>query len=253
MMRYGGEHSFYAKLYEGIDGYVLELSNNRNYQNKDLKLINDFENVDLGNVTGIKPWYSEWKNIVEVRIVNKIAPLTTENLFYALVNLKEIKNMENLDTSYVTDMKNMFNNCQSLESIDLSNFNTSNVTDMSFMFALCGVKSLDVSSFDTENVTNMRQMFHTCLNLEEIIGLNSFNTINATNMVGMFGTNTGTENKLTSLDLTSFDTRNVRDMSNMFRDSLKLTTIYVNKSIWKIAPNNSNMFKDCGTSNVTFV
>ena len=114
----GGKHSVYPKLYEGPDGYILELSNDKNYQDKDLNLINDFENIDMGNVVTSRPWLSE-KNTVEVKIVDKISPLTTESWFQYLYKVKEIKNIENLDTSYVTNMKYMFNNCQALESIDL--------------------------------------------------------------------------------------------------------------------------------------
>ena len=42
----------------------------------------------------------------------------------------------------------------------LDNLNTSEVTDMSRMFAGCGaLRSLDVSRFDTLNVKQMQQMF----------------------------------------------------------------------------------------------
>ena len=68
--------------------------------------------------------------------------------------------MEDIDTSNVIDMSNMFSGCTSLESIDLSNFNTSNVTNMKEMFYNCtSLKELNLSTFDTKNVTDMYGMF----------------------------------------------------------------------------------------------
>ena len=55
-------------------------------------------------------------------------------LFGLFGNLTEINNLQNLDTSYVTNMSDMFRGMDSLTKLDLSGFDTSNVTDMSYMF-----------------------------------------------------------------------------------------------------------------------
>ena len=66
-------------------------------------------------------------------------------------------------------MNNMFKDCKSLTTLDLSNFNTENVTNMRSMFLNCGLlTSLDLSSFSTENVQFMMEMFNGCNNLETI-------------------------------------------------------------------------------------
>ena len=71
--------------------------------------------------------------------------------------------VSNFDTSEVTNMNNMFWYCSSLTNLDLSNFDTSHVIDMSFMFYDCSsLTSLDVSNFDTSSVTNMDRMFCDC-------------------------------------------------------------------------------------------
>ncbi len=63
------------------------------------------------------------------------------------------------DTSNVTNMRDMFSDCNGLKSLDLRSFNTSNVTYMSWMFSDChNLTSLDVSKFDTKNVTNISGM-----------------------------------------------------------------------------------------------
>lgn len=48
--------------------------------------------------------------------------------------LVERINLEEYDTSDITDMPYMFFECSSLRTIDLSSFNTSNATDMTRMF-----------------------------------------------------------------------------------------------------------------------
>ena len=96
-------------------------------------------------------------------------PTTCYNWFCGLSNLTEIKGIENINTSNVTNMCYMFNYCPKLTAIDLTNFNTENVTDMNMMFSNCSsLTSLDLSSFNTENVTDMGGMFNWCQNLETI-------------------------------------------------------------------------------------
>ena len=82
------------------------------------------------------------------------------------------------DTYAVTNMTDMFKNCSSLTSIDLSNFETSSVTDMTGVFYNCSsLTSLDVSKFDTSAVTNVQGMFDGCTALTSLLlGANFFKT-----------------------------------------------------------------------------
>lgn len=97
----------------------------------------------------------------------------------------------------------MFFNCESLTELNLDNINTSNVTDMSGMFSGCsGLTLLDVSNFDTAKVTTMCDMFSSCTRLTSL-DLSNFDTSKVTDMAFMFYECTG----LTSLDLRSFDFR----------------------------------------------
>ena len=66
-------------------------------------------------------------------------------------------------------MSCMFQNCSSLEELNISNFNTNNTTNMSYMFYSCkALKELDVSKFNTEKATNMNFMFGQCKSLKEL-------------------------------------------------------------------------------------
>ena len=70
---------------------------------------------------------------------------------------------EEFNTYNVISMTELFRNCNSLTSLNLSTFNTSNVTSMSGMFDECrALTSLDLSTFNTSNVTSMYGMFYGC-------------------------------------------------------------------------------------------
>jgi len=57
-------------------------------------------------------------------------------------------------------MKYLFQDCYSLESIDLSNFNTSQVMHMNGLFSGCeGLESINISSFDMKKVDEINYMF----------------------------------------------------------------------------------------------
>lgn len=145
-----------------------------------------------------------------------VRPTTTCKWFYNLTSLGSLEGLDNLNTSDVTNMNNMFYDCRSLISLDLRSFNTSNVVDMKYMFAFCDrLKSLDISSFNTSKVEDMQWMFNGCA-------------------------------ALTSLDLRSFNTSNVQDMRYMFNSCANLTTITVSTG-WNTnyVRLSANMFSYC--------
>lgn len=139
-------------------------------------------------------------------------PISTDYWFAQYTVLKELKGIENLNTTDVTNMSHMFYHCDALPSVDLSHFNTEKVTDMNSMFSECAsLTSLNLSTFDTKNVTDMNSMFNFCAGLTSL-NLSNFNTAKVKDMRAMFFCCTG----LTSLDLSKFNTENVTDMGVMF-------------------------------------
>lgn len=142
-------------------------------------------------------------------------PTSLENWFYYFLNLKEIDNIELLNTESVTNMYGMFGSCSALTSLDLSHFATWNVTNMSGMFEGCfGLTTLDVSHFDTRNVTDMSQMFEGCTGIKE-------------------------------LDLTNFRLRSDAVLNRMFRNCSSLTTIYCNGDWNAYERESTYMFMGC--------
>ena len=139
------------------------------------------------------------------------------------------------------DCSNMFYNCKTIKSIDLSKFDSKNVINMSNMFFNCdNLSDINFTNFNTENVTNMNNMFCQCYNLK-YIGLSSFNTSRVTDMSEMFRSC----DKLTKIDLSKFNTQNVIDMSNMFSYCNNLTNLDLSKFNTEKVKNMSGMFYMC--------
>ena len=81
------------------------------------------------------------------------APENADNIFKGLSNLTEFENLTNLGTSETTSMVDMFRDCTSLTTLNLSQFNTKKLKDIRGMFRGCtSIKSLDLSSFDTSEL-----------------------------------------------------------------------------------------------------
>ena len=151
--------------------------------------------------------------------------------------------LSSFDTSKVTWMYNMFNYCFNLTTLDVSQFDTSNVTDMGNMFNNCSkLTALDVSHFDTSNVANMAYMFTAC-SKPTTLDVSHFDTSKVKSMMGMFS---GCSNLIT-LDVTHFDTSNVVNMYCMFNHCPKLTTLDVSHFDTSKVTNMEYMFSDCSS------
>lgn len=141
-------------------------------------------------------------------------------MFAECVSLTSI-DLSGFDTSNVTTMREMFFNCLSLTELNLSGFDTSNVTDMASMFFYCEkLTELDLTSFNTSKVTNMGGMFQGCYSLTEL-NLSGFDTSKVENMNGMFNSCY----KLPILDISGFNTLKVDNMGSMFSGCLSLAEL----------------------------
>ena len=197
---------------------------------------------------------------------------TCSKWFSGCTNLTSIEGIENLNTSNVKYMNEMFGQCSNLETLDLSHFNTEKVGNMSNMFNGCTkLHDLNISSFNTENVTNMYGMFYGCSSLDSL-DLSHFNTrnvrkdgmnymFNGCSSLSYLNVSNFTTDKpgmqldglfqgcssLQTLDLSSFDTGGASSVTDMFDGCSALQTIYVS-DLFKFNINSvssSNMFRDC--------
>ena len=251
------------------DIIISEIYINKNNINKDIRIINSFENVKREwKFKNSKDDYlyaneKEIKENIELKINGKIIEftyyykfkeegkhtieyifknnLTKTNYMFYRCNLLININFLNFNTKNVVNMACMFEGCLSLTNLNLSNFNTQNVTNMSNMFLDCNsLINLNLSNFNTKNVINMACMFEECNSLTNL-NLSNFNTQNVTNMSDMFrGCNS-----LTNLNLSNFNTQNVTNMSCMFRDCKSLTNLNLSNFYTQNVTNMIFMFVHC--------
>ena len=112
---------------------------------------------------------------------------------YVYLNYSEIKCADIIEISLkginnITDMRDMFEGCDSLVMAELSEWNTSNIFNMSGIFKGC--KSLinlpDISKWNTSNVNDMSYMFYECESLSSFPDLSKWDVSNVKNMEYMF-------------------------------------------------------------------
>ena len=205
----------------------------------------DVSSFDTSKVTTMRFMFNRLKKIKKLDLshfnTSNVTDMTA--MFQNMESLEQL-NVSSFDTSKVTNMAWMFNDASKLKKLDLSNFNTSNVTSMKIMFQnMESLEELNISNFDTDKVTDMEYMFgcgnisNGCV-LREIKGLENFNTANVTTMRCMFIN----QRELRTLDLSSFDTRKVKDMTGIFAAN-NLTTIYAS-SLFDVSgvTSSANMF-----------
>ena len=136
----------------------------------------------------------------------KIDTSSVTSMNYMFQNCFALVSVPLFDTSSVTNMDCMFQNCFALVSVPL--FDTSKVSSMIAMFQSC-YSLVSVPLFDTSKVSSMYVMFESCTSLAYCP---LFNTINVTNMYSMFHIC----HSLKSIP--AFDTSNVNRMPYMFQN-----------------------------------
>ena len=163
--------------------------------NKEIKIIDISEKSDIKSKIKILNGNKKEK-LIEYKKFNKIG----------------INTIDFIIQGKLTDMSYMFFHCHSFK-IEFISIDTSEVNNMSSMFRFCSsLEYLDLSCFDTSNVEDMNCMFDDCNKLKEIKGINNIYTPKVTDMWEMFNYCKSLE----YLDLSNFDTSNVKNMKYMF-------------------------------------
>jgi surface protein len=99
----------------------------------------------------------EWNNIVSSREVRSM-----RDMFDGCQSIKSI-DLSCFDVSNVRYMSRMFSACENLEDIIWFRFATSKVEDVSHMFTNCpSLKFINLSGFDTSSLKSCRKMFNKC-------------------------------------------------------------------------------------------
>ena len=164
--------------------------------------------------------------------------ISMQNMFFNDRKLTRL-DLSQFNTSKVTQMANMFGYMFGLEELNLSSFDTSSVTSMASMFQYTGkIQNLDLSNFNTSRVNSMSMMFYSANSLTNLTFGPHFDTSNVTDMEMMFFN----VNSATELDLSTFNTSNVKKLSGIFGSTVEsnnLQRIYVSRDFdLSKVPNN---------------
>ena len=118
----------------------------------------------------------------------------------------------NIVTTLVTDMANLFNNSSAFNQ-PIGSWDVSNVNTMAGMFDSNDIFNQNIGSWDVSNVTNMANMFYFAYAFNQPIG--SWNVSNVTNMTGMFHLA-----KAFNQPIGSWNVSNVTNMQSMFSGAI---------------------------------
>ena len=142
---------------------------------------NESWNADEGGSGSIKGYCIGWEVIIAGNGSGSIKTNADSSQMFSywssnsgFTDLKEIVNLDLLDTSDTTNMTSMFYNCAGLTCLDLSSFDTSKVTSTASMFSKCTSLSTIYAStkWNMENVTSSSSMFNACTSLKGDIAYN---------------------------------------------------------------------------------
>jgi len=210
---------------------------------------NNRNNIDL-IINGIKNnlidryKLQKGENKIKIIIKNKITNL--EYMFYKCKSLKNIEQLNNLDTKEIKNFTRMFSDCSSLSDIKpLQNWNVSNGNYFCGIFSKCTSLS-DIKELQNWNVPNgldFSRMFFNCSSLSNIKALQNWNVSNGNNFSYMFK---GCS-KLSDINaLKNWNVSNGNGFSYMFNECLSLSDIKA-LQYWNVSNGNnfSYMFKGC--------
>ena len=232
-------------LYTDVGDYEIRISGYM--PNIALSNVNDKIMVTSIDQLGIMGWtdlsnsFSDFSNMTSFKAGNTNTSLVTnmEGMFENCYDLTGV-DFNGINSSNVTGMQDMFRNCQSVSYFNQT-IDTSSVTDMTRMFSGCrALTGVDLSNFDTSSVTNMHGMFGFCDQMD-VLNVSSFDTSLVADMSFMFSDC----RDLLDLDLSSFNAASVINMRRMFENCFLLTGLNVSNFGSSIVTGMSEMFSDC--------
>lgn len=214
--------------------------------------------------TPIYMWYDNGTIYYFSKTENVYLNANSATLFKNFTALEDISGISSFNVSGVTSMSAMFQNCDSLKSVDLNSWDTSKVTNLAAIFADCdNLTTINISNWDTSNVTNMMSVFNGCKNLLNL-DIKNWNVSKVVELRWMFQhcesltsldlSNWDTSSlklmtaafkcmyNLTSLDLSNFNTSNVTDMNQLFMNNKKMETLDISNFDTSKVTVMANMF-----------
>ncbi|RNC88615.1 MAG: BspA family leucine-rich repeat surface protein [Allomuricauda sp.] len=197
-----------------------------------------------GSQVNPSPAIDDREKILTVNQWGDINWTSMQTAFYGCSNLDVIAT-DIPDLSGVLSMGGMFQNCTSLVgNANFSNWDTSSVTNMTGVFNQCTQFNQDIGGWDVSQVELMIATFAgaTAFNQD----LSGWDVSKVTNMLAMFAITSAFDQ-----DLSIWDTSSVIDMSFMFSEAIAFNQ---NIGDWDVSSVSEmvNMFNDSGLSNENY-
>ena len=166
------------------------------------------------------------------------------NMSYSFNNCINLESLS-FDNIKPNDMRNMFHNCTKLTSLELKLNISDSKVNMTKMFFNCSKLSSVTFSLSTGDKSylpsDLHAMFYNCINLASI-DLKTFNTYGVEDMSYMFYNC----NKFNSFSIGSnFNNNSTKSLRSMFENCIKLTSFYLSKFSTSNVEIMWAMFKGC--------
>ena len=153
-----------------------------------LHLMGEIHNKNTDSDPSQSPWVKYKDRITSVKALPGASIDSGVSLFYRHKNLKSV-NLDGLDTSKVTNIFGMFEDCFKLDEVELSTLNMTSVTNMAHAFYGCeSLTTLDLSGWNAKNLEESYTMFSGCgkLTTLKIGNLYFAETMNSFHITDMF-------------------------------------------------------------------
>lgn len=148
----------------------------------------DLTDIDISSLKSLEALFDNFVYVETINISNWDTSNieNTSDMFNGCNKLKEIKGIEDLDVSNIEETDYMFNFCIVLKKLDLSKWNVSKLVTCKAMFNNCqSLEEINIS-WNTKQLTNVKFMFKECYQLKKVIGLDKWDISNIKHKTDMF-------------------------------------------------------------------
>ena len=192
----------------------------------------------LGTVQTNRCWGTLWMQHDKLLDASSVTILSSawQNC-YSLQSL----DLSGWDVSSVTSLRDAWNSCYSLQSLNLSGWDVSSVTTLQSAWAYCyNLQSLNLSGWDVPSVTNMTSAWNSCYNLQSL-NLSGWDTGSVTTLQAAWQNCSS----LQSLNLSGWDVTSVTNMSAAWQNCYSLQSLDL--SGWDVTSvtNMSSAWQNC--------
>lgn len=230
----------------------------------------DLHTLDMTSATLLNDMFVGCTSLEEVDLSSFNTPALEGIgfMFYLCTSLKTVHFGEHFNTSHVTSFMGVFEECRSLESIDISGWDMSSAVSYARLFSGCtslktivgrivvrkgdevyrlynlceSLEEIDVSDWDLSETTDLEQLFAGCKSLKTL-DVSRWKVSNVRSFYDLFARCPS----LTSLDVSSWNTSSAENMTCMFLLCSSLTSLDVSHFETAGVKSFNQMFNGCSS------